>query len=131
MIRVTRSLPFRGVALLIAALLLLTPTLTLAQETEEVGDCQAGRTEAKEDAKGSIGWAFAGFFCGVFGILGSVLIEPKCPPDEVVGKSQEYATCYCAEYEKVAKKKNLQNAAYGCLLGVAASLLIQSLAEAS
>lgn len=114
------SFPSRILAFMLCFLLLVMPTLMLAQDQTQtrMTDYLQGKEDGKRDGKGSPGWLAAGLFCGIFGFIGALSSNPSPPAEKLMGKSSEYILGYTEGYKSSAKTKNIYYACGGwALLG--------------
>ncbi|MCF7911334.1 MAG: hypothetical protein K9M99_02310 [Candidatus Cloacimonetes bacterium] len=102
------------VSLILALLLFSMPVILKAQLLEEQAKDQQsaeqtyaqGQLDGKRDAKGNPLWILAGCGCGLFGVLGAILIKPNPPAQKLIGKSNDYVLGYTEAYKKAASGKN-------------------------
>lgn len=107
-----------------------TPAAAEGTTMSDVEECQKGDFDGTKDAKESPGHIILGLFCGIFGFLIAYISKPVPPADKLVGKSPEYVRCYTESYQERARKKNVQNACSGWLVGAALVMLIITLQDA-
>ena len=101
------------IVLFMVILLIATPLLA----QQEMSEYFQGKQNGEEDAKGSNIWLLSGCIIGYWAILFAYLIEPDVPTGKLIGKSPEYVQGYTDGYKQKAKKKNVMNAIYGCVVG--------------
>jgi len=106
----------RPVAILVAAVLLLAPTLAMAQT--EGSDYVQGQEDGERDAKPNYAWAFAGCL-SIFGFIFAATYDPSVPRGALLGKSAEYAAGYSEAYKSRSKTLQLTYAGIGCVVGSA------------
>jgi len=79
----------------------------------ENGTYEEGLLDGKKQAKGQIGYFFAGCCLGAVGIIIPAVVEPTVPSDQFVGKSINYIQGFSEGYKNKTKSDNIRNAAIG------------------
>ncbi|MCK4225846.1 hypothetical protein KAX29_03035 [candidate division WOR-3 bacterium] len=113
----------KKVLLVFMVLIILTPTISIAQ-TSEIGDaCDQAKRDANEDANRVL-WYGGGCLFGIFAVGAAYVIEPSPPATRLIGKSSEYVAVYTDCY--IAKKKSIRgmSALGGCALFLAIYSLV-------
>ena len=109
--------------LLVVLVIPLTNVIAQQQKADIVSVQQQAMIDAKRDAKNAdtAVWTFAGFFCGIFGMMGAYAVTPSVPTVRLIGKSPEYVSFYADTYKHEARNEQVKAATCGCLGGVIAS----------
>lgn len=88
-------------------------------------DYEKGRVDGRLDAKGNALWVLAGspgLCCsgvGVVGVALSILVPPRPPVSNLLGKSSSYIQGYTEGYKSKARWKNAGWSSLGCIAGTA------------
>jgi hypothetical protein len=72
-----------------------------------------GKVAGEASAKGNPLWILAGVGCGLFGVLGALLVKPSPPTHALMGKSSDYVLGYTEGYQKKARNANTGYACAG------------------
>jgi hypothetical protein len=116
----------------IAILILVNPMLLSAfvplmqqMGEEAMADIQVKAiNDAKADEGSATGYAFAGFFCGIFGWIFAKASNVSIPSERLVGKSEKYVQVYSAQYKGQIKKIRSRAACNGWAAGVAVGSIV-------
>ena len=92
------------------------PFLAFAQETV---DMVKSISDAERDAKLTdiTTWNGVGCLFGVFGMIAASIIDPPVPAAKLLGKSPEYVVFYTEAYRSNLKRKRIEAAGHGCIIG--------------
>ena len=109
--------------------ILLSVGLPILAEVNQTNDITQAMLDAERDAKSAntLIWGFAGFGCGVFGVIGSYFVTPEVPIERLLGKSPEYIAYYTATYKERVRKSQVQVSIVGCVVNALTAFAYYSL----
>ena len=115
----TYAILHRAVSLVCILTLLRLPFNAIAQGQSTNDVYVQAITDARYDAasNSAIEWMAAGCCIGVFGVILAAIVDPSPPVQRFIGKSPEYINIYTQEYQRSARRNQIESAVGGCIIG--------------